>query len=60
MKNNLKLFDEIVFGIKDIEGRIKKYGEKIATEIVKATTFYPAEEYHQKYLMKRGMRTCGI
>lgn len=38
----------------------KKYGEKIATEIVKAGTFYPAEDYHQKYLMKRGLKTCGI
>ena len=38
----------------------KKYDEKIATEIVKAGTFYPAEDYHQKYLMKRGLKTCGI
>ncbi len=38
----------------------KKYEEKIATEIVKAGTFYSAEDYHQKYLMKRGLKTCGI
>lgn len=38
----------------------KKYDDKIATEIVKAGTFYPAEDYHQKYLMKRGLKTCGI
>ncbi len=38
----------------------KKYDKKIETEIVKAGTFYPAEEYHQKYLMKRGLKTCGI
>ncbi len=38
----------------------KKYKEKIATEIVKANTFYRAEEYHQKYLMKKGLKTCGI
>ena len=36
----------------------KKYDEKIATEIVKAGTFYPAEDYHQKYLMKKGLKTC--
>lgn len=34
------------------------YGEPIVTEIVKATEFYPAEQYHQKYLMKRGAKIC--
>ena len=38
----------------------KKYAKPIATEITKAGTFYPAEEYHQKYLMKKGLKTCGI
>jgi len=31
---------------------------KIATQIVPGGTFYKAEEYHQKYLMKRGLYTC--
>jgi len=32
----------------------KKYTKKIVTEITSAQEFYPAEEYHQKYLQKQG------
>ncbi|MGH2755375.1 MAG: peptide-methionine (S)-S-oxide reductase MsrA, partial [Actinomycetota bacterium] len=32
----------------------------IATEITAATSFWPAEEYHQRYLEKRGLATCRI
>jgi peptide-methionine (S)-S-oxide reductase len=35
-----------------------KYSKKIVTEITKATTFYPAEEYHQQYLAKHGLAAC--
>lgn len=38
----------------------KKHARQIVTEILPATTFYRAEEYHQKYLMKRGQKTCHV
>jgi peptide-methionine (S)-S-oxide reductase len=37
-----------------------KFQNKIVTEIVPATTFYPAENYHQKYYQKNGEGSCYI
>jgi peptide methionine sulfoxide reductase msrA/msrB len=38
-----------------------KFNRPITTEITAATTFYPAEEYHQKYLVKHpGGYTCHV
>ena len=38
----------------------KKLKRPIATEITPAAAFYRAEEYHQKYLQKRGAASCHI
>ena len=38
-----------------------KFSRPITTEIAPATKFYPAEEYHQKYLVKNpGGYTCHV
>ena len=36
------------------------YSSPIVTQITEATTFWEAEEYHQKYLMKKGKGSCHI
>jgi peptide-methionine (S)-S-oxide reductase len=36
------------------------FSKPIVTEITKATAYYPAEEYHQRYLQKRGIDSCHI
>jgi len=33
---------------------------RVVTEIAPATTFWPAEEHHQRYLEKRGQATCAV
>jgi len=40
------------------EGRFKP--KRIVTQVVPAETFWRAEEYHQRYLEKRGLTSCHI
>ena len=37
-----------------------RFSKPIATEIVPASTFYRAEEYHQRYLEKKGLSSCHL
>ncbi len=37
-----------------------RFSDPIVTEITPASTFYRAEDYHQKYLEKRGVGSCHI
>lgn len=37
-----------------------RFGRPIVTQIEPAPEFYPAEEYHQRYLEKRGAASCHV
>ena len=37
-----------------------KFSKPIATEVSKASAFYPAEDYHQKYFEKTGVGACQV
>ena len=37
-----------------------RYPLDVVTEITPATPFYPAEDYHQSYLAKRGLGSCHV
>ncbi len=37
-----------------------RFRNPVVTEITAASTFYPAEDYHQRYLEKRGLASCHV
>jgi peptide-methionine (S)-S-oxide reductase len=45
---------------KDALEKAHRYSKPIVTQIVPAVTFFPAEDYHQQYLEKRGLASCHI
>jgi len=42
------------------ERQQERHAKPIATTIEPATSFWPAEDYHQRYLEKRGLASCRI
>lgn len=44
---------------KEKHERSGRFGGPIVTEILRATTFWEAEDYHQQYLRKRGAGRCA-
>lgn len=45
---------------KEILGKSGKYRRPIATQVVPASEFWRAEEYHQQYLEKKGLSNCHL
>jgi peptide-methionine (S)-S-oxide reductase len=43
-----------------LERQKASHSRPIVTQIAPAASFYPAEEYHQQYLAKRGQASCRL
>lgn len=52
--------DALARASKDMLNATGRYSRPIATEIAPAPEFWPAEDYHQQYLEKRGQASCHI
>ena len=55
---NTPLQEAAALASRDALARSGKYKKPIATEITAAKEFWPAEDYHQQYLEKRGLANC--
>lgn len=51
---------EAAVSAKERWGRSGKFSRPIVTEVAPASEFWPAEEYHQRYLEKRGLASCHV
>lgn len=51
---------EIALRLKTELSASGKFSKKIVTAIEPATDYWPAEDYHQRYLLKRGLTSCHI
>jgi len=52
--------EKVAKASKEALGKSGKFSRPIATSIEPAQTFWPAEDYHQRYLEKRGIKHCHI
>ena len=52
--------DRIAHSSKEALDKSGRFKEKIVTEIVPASQFYLAEDYHQNYYIKHGITHCPI
>lgn len=46
--------------IESLDAYQSRFRRPIVTEVVPATTFWPAEEYHQRYVAKTGHGACHV
>ena len=51
---------ELAAGSKRALAESGRFSRPIVTEITPASTFYRAEEYHQRYLEKHGLASCSV
>jgi peptide-methionine (S)-S-oxide reductase len=52
--------EQLAKASKDAWDKSGRFRNKIVTQIIPATDFYKAEDYHQQYLEKRGLASCHI
>ena len=52
--------EEMAKAMKEQLKQSQRFHQPIVTEIVPATTFYRAEEYHQRYLEKQNRSHCSL